>query len=203
MISLLAIAAGSGWAIVRHDDRTYLVRPPYVASNRSEVSDSTVERAISGYGFASASEDFPDWAALVDRLREGIIQVRGQVPAEGEAGMKLLAQAPPAILERYVERVERELIPNGEFRAAMKLLSALLTLDRVKTDPEMAARVANLLARCSTRLDQAERKREELVNDPDILSRDFPKAVARHGGKRLAEFMTDIQRLGRLLPMGT
>jgi len=208
MINLIAIAAESGWAFVRHTNRLYLVRPPYVAGNRFEVSESTVERAVSEYGFQTASQDFADWGELVHILRDGIVKARERagerVPTEGEAGVNLLTHAPPEILARYLERVERELIPNGELRAARTLLNAMLSLERVRTNPTMLTRATQLRERCYARLEQqmeAEKKREELANNPDALADQFPMAVAKYG-KALAEFIANIQRRGRLLEMG-
>jgi hypothetical protein len=205
MIDLLATAFESGWAFARHDGRTYLVRPPYTTASRVVVSEPTVERAVHAYGFHAATGQFQDWASFIAFLRDQIVKAREKegslIPAEGEAGMRLLRHAPHAILVGYLDRVEKELIPSGEVRAARKILNAVLELDKVKMDQSLSARASRLRERCYAILEGEEQRREELANDLETLVQAFPKALARYG-QGLINFVANVQHRGRILEMG-
>jgi hypothetical protein len=204
MISLIAAAFEDGWAFVRQGYTIYLVRPPYQRGALVEVSQGTLERAVHAHGFTPELRDFRDWGALISFLREKIVESAGTRPArtdEDAAPMRLLRHAPGHVIEGYVDRVERELLPRGEAHAALRLLTALAGLERVALDNNLRARVAALLDAAVKASSTSNDRRAELLDDAKDLRRRFPRAMEQWG-EELTGFMRAVRQRGSLLAMG-
>lgn len=211
MISLIAAAFEDGWAFVRHGYTIYLVRPPYQRGGLVEVSEATLERAIHAHGFTPELREFRDWGALITFLRDKIVEsaaaareardAREPSADEDPAALRLLRHAPGHVIAGYLDRIERELIPSGEAHAALRLLTALMNLERVALDTNLRARAAALLEAAVKASSTAKGRRAELFDNVKDLRRLFPKAVD-HWGEDLMRFMSAVRQRGSLLAMG-
>jgi len=204
MISLIAAAFEDGWAFVRQGYTIYLVRPPYQRGGLVEVSESALERAVHAHGFTPELRDFPDWGSLISHLRAKIVETAEQPSPradEEDATLRLLRRAPGHVIAGYLDRVERELIPGGELRAALGLLTALSGLERVALDTNLRARVTGLLDVAVKAASISRTRRADLLDDAKDLRRRFPRAMEQWG-EELTGFMRAVRQRGSLLAMG-
>lgn len=149
MIRLLAIAPEDGWAFVRSAERILLLRPPYGKRHHSAVEESVVARAVAVEGFEAADQAFPDWSALFAFLKERFLAGRPPLPSAlaPETVERILRHAPPSSLDRLLDRIEQELLPDRQWDAAGELLARFLTVDTPATAGQRP-RAADLLVRC-------------------------------------------------------
>lgn len=204
MISVIAAAFEDGWAFVRQGYTIYLVRPPYQRGALVEVSQSTLERAVHVHGFTPELRDFRDWAALIAFLREKIVEsARARPPSATpeDPARSLLRRASGPVIEGYLDRIERELIPGGEVIAALNILTALAGSPRVALDDNLRARVTSLLDAAVKASSTSKGRRAELLDDAKDLRRRFPRAMEQWGDE-LTGFMRDVRQRGSLLAMG-
>lgn len=205
MISLIAIDDGDGWAFVRQGYGIYLIRPPYSQRQHLvEVSEATVEKAVHAHRFHPELRDFVDFDAVIAFLRGRLAEAaeaRASRASEHSAAARLLRHAPPDILASYLERIERELLPGGEHGAARSLLTALIELDVVASEPALRERAVRLLEACAEASEGERARREELVDDRKDLVRRFPRAMERWG-EGLVGLMRAVRQRGSLMAMG-
>jgi len=173
MLKLEAIYPAEGTAIVRADGKLRLLRPPFLLSECPVLPEDAVGDAILHHGFFAAHEGFADWEEAIAYLNQQAIEFRRgagrPAPAEVPAG-ELLELAPIEVLERFLDRTEKELIPQGHFDHAQDLLLALLTGNATTQHAELKNRAAALLDRSI----EAEKRARAGVSD--LASRDqrFP-----------------------------
>ena len=205
MLKLLAAAFEDGWAFVERNGEMLLVRPPYRSWNLSIVPESTLEKAVTAYGFAVTSESFSDWGALITFLQQRLVETRqaqGQAKPESDAIRTLVQYAPENVLQSYLHRIQTELIPNREWKAALDLLTTLLRLDKIKASPELFGRTVNLLEQCQSAITQATIQKQHLVNEPDDVTRQFPCAVGRYGVMPIINYRNTISQRRQILALG-
>jgi hypothetical protein len=204
MISLIAAAFDDGWAFVRQGYTVYLVRPPYQRRGLVEVSESAALRAVHAHGFTPELRDFRDWGTLVAFLRGKIVEAaeaRAPRLEEVDASARLLRHAPLDVIAGYLDRIERELLPGGEHRAALRLLTALYGLEQVALDPVLRSRTASLLDASVEAASASIERRSALLDDEKDLRRRFPRAMEQFG-EELTGFMRSVRQRGSLLAMG-
>jgi hypothetical protein len=205
MLKLLAAAFEDGWAFVKRNGEILLVRPPYYSWNLSVVSESTLEKAIHAHGFAITSESFNDWGTLTAFLQQRLVETRkaqGQAMPSSDAIRTLVQYASENVLQSYLDRIQTELIPNREWKAALDLLTTLLRLDKIKKNSELFGRTVNLLEQCQWAVTQATTQKQQLVNEPDDLKRQFPYAVGRYGVMSIINYSNTISQRRQLLALG-
>jgi hypothetical protein len=205
MLNLLAAAPEDGWAFVKRGEETLLVRPPYRRWNLSVVPESAVEKAILTHGFVPMEESFAQWDALVAFLEQQLVEARkaqGQAIPDSQSVRELVRHAPPHILEVYLDRVESELLPEGEWTAAQDLLALLIGLETVQDNAVLLKRTADLLGSCQTAKAQAESRRRELIDEQEDLARWFPNAVRRYAADPIREFMRQVWERQQLMAVG-
>lgn len=191
MLKLLAVARADGWAFVERDHEVLLVRPPYRQANLAEASMASVEEAVTHHGFAWAEEQFGSWDALVGHLREQIAaahEERGLSIPEPGVGAEVIQHLPGDVLGRYLDRIEQELLPNGEYDAALDVLSAVSNTQTAKADPALMDRAVGLIGASVALRKRHERGRRELSQQVQVegLAQAFPLAAERHGTEALA-----------------
>jgi hypothetical protein len=96
---------------------------------------------------------------------------------------KLVRAAPRHILERYLDRVEGELLPHGELDAALDVLSAMSHADVKNIDDALRERVSNLIARCR---DALAFRRQIGGDDPPAAEKPIGSAPAMRAQRRKA-----------------
>jgi len=184
MLEILALIPEEGWALVRDGNRTLLIRPPYTLAGRRTVDSDEVGRAITAQGFSvpSGQSRFAGWSSLVAHLNAQVEQSRAQqgqaLEAEG-LGERLLPHAPAPVLQRFLDRIERELLPHPAcWDAANRLLLAMLPLPRLRESAELNARAVDLLSRVMA----ADAARKAALSGPSTgIGRRFPKASQQFG----------------------
>lgn len=193
MLELQALAPEDGWAFVKSGDRTLLVRPPYERAQMVEVTADAVGRAIGAHGFQAASHVFADWDQLIGHLRSELVRSNRERPTLDQPVRRLLQLAPRAILERYLDRVEQELVPQGDWISAIEVVQALLELDRVIADAELRRRASDLLKTAVAGLGRQNEARIGLANHAaDIVGR-FPRTSRRYGERPLRDYFAKVR----------
>jgi hypothetical protein len=195
MLELVAISREDGWAYVRTDTGIRLVRPPYAQWSTTPVSEAAVEPAILNHGFTSVQRQFSQWKEVIEYLNGEICAARdatGQQLPENGLGEQMLAFAPDDILMGFLERVDRELLPNGEWRSAEKILMAMLKLERIRQNMELGERTVVLLERAQRGLDAAQDARRILLQNTMTLETIFPRAIDRYGRDAIAACSSEI-----------
>ena len=199
MLRLLACAPRDGWAFVNKDDDIVLVRPPYRQSSLYFVSEASVERAIHAHGFTQTELSFPNWDALVGFLRQQIVETHralsSRIPT-AESVTELLRRAPREAVVRYLDRIDSELLANGERGPAVALLTVLIGLQAVRDDSALLDRALQLLKRCSEQARELDGE-EQLATEED-LARRFPNAVEEYGAAALSEHAGTISKRRRI-----
>ena len=184
MLEILALIPEEGWALVRDGNRTLLIRPPYTMAGPRTVDANEVGRAMAVHGFSvpTGQSQFAGWSSLVAHLNAQVEQSRAQqgqaLEAEG-LGERLLPHAPEPILQRFLDRIERELLPNpAAWDSANRLLLTMLPLPRVRQSAELNQRAVGLLSRVM----DAETARKAALSRPSTgIDRQFPQASKRFG----------------------
>lgn len=199
-LELVAIASEDGWAFVKQDDAFLLVRPPYEQSNLSPASERMVEKAINHHGFVAECRHFDSWKELLNFLETRLIEARkalGYPSLGARASEELLRRAPREIVERYLNRIEVELLPRREWTLAFDLLTVLIDASSVAQDPRLTARVHALLRQCRDTKATLESDRLALQAEMPLLSQ-FTEACKLHGEENLAALARTVSQQGCL-----
>ena len=181
MLNIIALSPADGWAIVRDRTALLLVRPPYSRTGQRRIDDSFVDTAVSGLGFhrAEASAEFSGWSSLIAHLNDQVASARaeyGQTIDDAGLGERLLPMAPARVLQRFLERIRTELLPNPKaWTGAEQLLLTMLRLPQLKDSSELHDEAVDLL----DRLIDAKRGRERHVQQASAdIEHLFPR-IAR------------------------
>jgi hypothetical protein len=165
-IKLEALYPAEGTGIVRVDGTLRLVRPPYSSSNAPVLPEESVRDAIMQHGFSASAEEFPNWEDAIDYLNRQVVAVRQSlgkaVPDTAPAGA-IFEVAPPEILAKFLDRVERELIPGRKFDHAEDFLLAYLKSSAAISFPESRGRAMELLQRNSAARKQSEEAQAQIA----------------------------------------
>lgn len=201
-LEMLAIASEDGWAFVKQGDKLMLLRPPYRQENRSFVSEATLEKAVNHHGFTVERGQFDDWKGLIHFLQNRLVEARKALdyPSLGDrAGQELLRRAPKEMITRFLDRIESELLPARQWEIAFRILTVLLKALSVIDNPELAARVHDLLQQCSDITVQLQNDRLELVHSTNATTQ-FPNAYRRFGEVSIALLSYKVRSHG-IFPM--
>lgn len=197
MLQLLASAPEDGWAFVRKGDTVLLARPPY--RQTSVVDEETVEKALKQGGFVMEERSFPDWSQLLAYLKQRLVEFRqaqGRGAPDTETIRGLLHYAPLPILVNFLDRVERELLPNRELQPAQELLTRLLSVDLVRSESWLYQRTLALLTRCQQEIRAKAEQRVVLTSSARNFQQRFPSASKRYGSQEIFELRQGFQRQG-------
>jgi hypothetical protein len=194
MIELLALAPEDGWAFVRSDGRIRLLRPPFGKRVHPEVAESEVARAVAVEGFEAADSRFEDWPSIFAYLEERFLASRPEPRGEvtPEVVERILSHAPPEALEGYLDRVDRELLPDGQWAPASTLLICFLAVDSPDVAP-FRMRAWQLLKRCQAAQLEAGQRLRDL--DERVWAEVAPEAVERYGASALWDHRQRIQQV--------
>jgi hypothetical protein len=170
LISVLALDRRDGWVFAKEGERIVLLRPPYRLDEAERVSESVVARSVTHDGYDAYDREFPEWAEVVQFVRGEVARQRaadGHAPTDENAGRAFLRSAPKSTINRFLERVEKELIPRGELNDAAKILRAVLDdSPRSRESPEIKRRAEGLLADVVRRQDAARYSRSSSEERP-------------------------------------
>ena len=139
-IKIIAIDLDNGWEFILKNGKTFLLRPPYTHSNQIEVSMEFVENAIHLQGFEECDVPLTDMNESIEYLKQGYIESKRDqgidVPSSKQL-RELLEYADDIVLFDWLNRIKRELIPEGKLDTAGFIVSELAKLEQVKSNPEM------------------------------------------------------------------
>ena len=139
-IKIIAIDLDNGWEFISKDGKTFLLRPPYTHSNQIEVSREFVENAIHSQGFEECDIPIVDINDAIEYLKQEYIESKenqGIDLPSSEQLAELLKYADDIVLFDWLNRIKRELIPEGKLDTAGFIVSELAKLEQVKSNPEM------------------------------------------------------------------
>jgi hypothetical protein len=204
MLTLLAVACEDGWAFVRTDESILLVRPPYSRSNCRSVGEHAVEEGVTRHGFSACERDFADWRELIRFLNDEVRKTRDargeQIVREG-LGAQMMQFASDDVLDRFLGRVETELLPSGSWEPAERLLIDMLKLPQVRQNPSLLARVSDLLSRTVKARKDTEARRQDIFEDDDILAQ-CPALGQNYDAHELAEYNRRVRKKASVLSVG-
>lgn len=149
-IEIVGLDPAAGWAFVKQGEKCFLVRPPYTENNFQECTAMVIENAVMKHNFIASSHTVAGWPELFDYLRGHIARewVARDAARSLSVTSRLLRYASRDTVNRLLDRIERELLPEREFLAARLLLQVFGDLEEVKYDPALRLRVATLNAVC-------------------------------------------------------
>ena len=197
-----ALSPMEGVAIIRIGGTLRLIRPPYKLRDCPELPDGSAQDAILKHGFLVSEQQFASWDQAIDYLNHHADESRravGNLIPDSIAGRDILELAPQEVLDDFLNRVERELIPQRLFDHAENFLLTLLESDVLARHPELGRRAARLLRRNKEKLEQANAAVSELANR-DLR---FP-CLERHGALDDAARMANaISERGSVFAVGS
>lgn len=200
-IKMIAIAPYDGWAFIIKEEQLYLLRPPYRAKDLVEVAEKDLENAVHKYGFQECDQAFNNLAETIGFLNEIYIESikkKGISLPDKEQLQELLVYATEEILMGYLEKAEREFIPQRNLDAAESIALALLPLDKVIQNEDLFQKTIGILKRC-----KEERERlNNIIKTPDKTPGIFPTAELRYTLEAILEYKQFIYSKKQLLPVG-
>jgi hypothetical protein len=203
MIELLALAPEDGWAYVKAGERIRLIRPPYTRCRSSVVGEQSVENALAKHGFMRSDDPercFRDWPALIQflgaRMLESLRAKRLEIAED--TGERLLEFATVETLDRYLARIDAELIPNSRWDHAENLLVNMLCLPAIRDAAATYDRAVALLKKVQEGRRQEERAKIQLAVEDSDFERVFPQASARYGRERITRVAERISSRGHV-----
>jgi len=181
-IEVIAIAPNDGWAFIVKGEEIFLLRPPYVSSNLIEVTEKDVENALHLYGFEECNFSFNSLKEVIEFLKNEYIEsMRNQNIAlpSSEQLRGLLKYATDDVLLRYLEKAEKELIPQRKLAAAESIALELMKLEKVRGNREMHNKAVGILEKCrQKRVDGLANK--ILENQQEAMKDKYPNAVRKY-----------------------
>ncbi|HLP62753.1 MAG TPA: hypothetical protein VK186_28200 [Candidatus Deferrimicrobium sp.] len=200
-IKMIAIAPYDGWAFIIKEEQLYLLRPPYRSKDLLEVGEKDLENALHKYGFQEFDHAFNNLAETIDYLNEKYMEAmkrKGISLPDKEQLKELLEYATEEILVGYLEKAEREFIPQRNLDAAESIALALLPLEKVIQNEDIFQKTYAILNRC-----KEERERlNNIIKTPNKATGIFPTAELRYTLEAIRELSEFFYRKKQLLPVG-
>jgi len=200
-IKMVALAPFDGWAFAIKDERLYLLRPPYHLRDLMESSEAELINAISHYHFRKCNKSFKSISEAVHFLKETYakeIEKMGFSLPDPKELKSLLEFANSEVLTDYLDKTEKEFIPNRCFDVAESLALELLRLEKVKQNSGLYTRTLNIISKCK----KEKNSFLQMTKIPGKLSRKFPNATQRYTKESIDEIMNITYQTGQLMPIG-
>lgn len=149
MIRIIAYTREEGYVFFEEDEAFYFTRPPY-REFEPQATDKG-EHLVRCYDYcAGGSEDILQGRnALSTWIGAKREQYASESPSEKRSPEErfsiLVTSAPPYILERYLNRLEKEIIPRGELEKVKKILK-IIASQRERLPANLTERLDALLA---------------------------------------------------------
>jgi hypothetical protein len=128
-ITLVASIPEDGDAVVCEGNSTFLVRPPYTRASRVALTPADVQEAITKHGFTAEHATFTNYAELIAHLEKQIERSRADsgIPLPQKLPLvDTLALAPIDVIKEFLERTEKELLPDRKWDQAEDILINIL-----------------------------------------------------------------------------
>jgi len=200
-IKLIAAAPYDGWAFIIKNERLYLLRPPYQAEDLIESSEKDLAVAISKYHFQECHRSFDNFEEIINFLEETYTKAMEKLGIslpDTETLKSLLEYASEDILQDFLDKAEKELMPIRNLDAAESIALELLQLENVKGNQTLYKRTVDIIKKC-----QIERKKlKRLTKRSHQFSKNYPNAIKKYTKNSIFESMNDIYTSRQLLPVG-
>lgn len=159
VVKLLAYNPLDGNAVIKQGDDEILLIGPCDITHR--LKEGEVEKYLSRYGFYASDRYFSNMESLVSFLGDEVNNTRiahGLNISKEALWSNIIDCAPKEVLCRYLDRVEQELIPSGQFDFATNVIYTIL--ESANTEKQIRSRAVSLLrlitqqegrAKCHTR----------------------------------------------------
>ena len=168
---LEAFSPADAVAIVQTGQRLRLFRPPFRQSNAIELPKSAIQDAVMNHGFHVCGRQFDSWETVIAFLNQQLADYRqkhGHPVAETLDNLEILDVAPLEVLLGFLDNVEYQLIPQGQFEHANNFLFAMLESSAAKQNPNLMARTGKLLRQ----IRQVQKNKTEMANQAaDFIKR--------------------------------
>jgi hypothetical protein len=198
---MIAIAPYDGWAFVIKDEKLYLLRPPYRSADLVEASKKDLANAVHKYGFQECSAAFNNLSETIDFLDEKYVELmkkQGVSLPKQEELKSLLKYATDEILREYLDKAEKEFIPQRNLDAAESIALELMRLEKVMENETMFNRALDIIQKCK----EERNKLDRLMAKPIKISKRFPNARREYTEAAIIELMNYIYQTKQLLPVG-
>lgn len=189
-VRLEALSEIDGTGIVRSGEVLRLLRPPYTLQDSPVLSEESLHEAISRFGFSPSGEQFPSWEQAIEFLNLKTAESRralGVELPESIDGASVIESASEDILENFLLRVDRDLIPQRLFDHAENFLLAFLASSALTSYPALAKKAVELLQRSRAQRQQTETASSELA----CRDQRFP-GLEKHGQLKKSAHMAEI-----------
>lgn len=180
-IEIIAFDPYDGWAFITKEKKIFLLRPPYISSNMTEVSKKVVENAIRLHVFDECDLAFDNIGEVIGFLKEEYIKAKKEqgidVPTS-EQLREFLQYATEDVLSKYLMRAQEELIPQKRFDVAESIALSLLKLEKVKNNSELGNMAIEIIEKCRNEKEKVKNLEMEISKDrEEIWEKRFPRAV--------------------------
>lgn len=78
-IKIIAMAPYDGWAFIEREKKIFLLKPPYISSELSEVSEKLVENAVCTYGFEECDITFDSMNGVIRFVKDQFVESRKEL----------------------------------------------------------------------------------------------------------------------------
>ncbi len=200
-IKLISVAPYDGWAFIIKNEHLYLLRPPYQADDLIESSEKDLTVAISKYNFQACDLSFDSLKETIDFLEEKYVEAMRKLgfSLPGTEELKsLLEYASDDILQDFLDKAEKELIPMRNLDAAESIAMELIQLEIVKKNQTMLNRAIDIIKKCRNEKNGL----KQLAKKSPPLDKKYPNATKRYTKKSIYERMNDTHSTRQLLPVG-
>jgi hypothetical protein len=200
-IKLIAVAPYDGWAFIIKNDQLYLLRPPYQANDLIESSEKDLAFAVNKYHFRECNFSFDNFEETINFLEEKYVEAMKKLGfslPDTEKLKSLLEYADEDILQDFLEKAEKELIPLRSLDAAESIALELIQLENVKKNQVMFKRAVNIIKKCRDGRNELKR----LSMKPVKFSQKYPNAIKKYTQKSIYELMKNSCSTRQLLPVG-
>ncbi|HRI71014.1 MAG TPA: hypothetical protein PK156_42575 [Polyangium sp.] len=168
MLKLLAIDVREGWAFVEDDGKNLLIRSPYQHEDKRIVSRAVLNRAVQDQDFEPTDRDFSGWAELLQFVKQSVLADAKQrgLSLEGDVGDEWIAVAPPVFIEKFINRIEKDLLVAKDYVTAQALLQSILLRSPVmRSSAELFERVRHLSLAVEAKQKEWHDRREQNLED--------------------------------------
>ncbi len=206
-IKVIAIAPDDGWAFIKGEDGISLLRPPYIASNQIRVTEKDVEIALGLHGFEECDSSFDSLKEVIGFLKDKYVEAmknRGvDLPSLDEL-KDLLKYATDDILLEYLEKAEKELIPEGKFAVASSIALDIMELEKAGQNPQIYRMAVDVVRKC----DQKRKEMEEFAvtrteeNQRRSWGGKYPNAWDEYSFDAMINYTNRTRERGQLLAVG-
>lgn len=205
-IEIVAFDPHDGWAFITKEKEIFLLRPPYISSNMTEVSKKVVENAIRLHAFDECGLTFDNIGGVIGFLKEEYIKTKKEqgidVPTS-EQLREFLQYATEDVLSEYLMRAQKELIPQKRFDVAESIALSLLKLEKVKNNSELENMAIEIIEKCRNEKEKVKKLEMEISKDQEeTWEKRFPRAVKIYKKDSIVAHKNTILKRGQLLPMG-